>query len=105
MLEAQRLSTVVPNPFAAEPAAGVARNILEAKPEEPIEVEVPAAAQLSTLPPDTAIRLRWVLRDIRSKRTKFSPVASDDLKILIETGLIEVQDDVPTLTDEGHFAI
>jgi hypothetical protein len=51
---------------------------------------------------DTAIRLRWALRDIKAKRTKATPVNSDDLKTLIEVGLIEMRDDVPVLTNERH---
>jgi hypothetical protein len=54
---------------------------------------------------DTAIRLRWALRDIKAGRTKFSPISQDDLMALIELGLIEMRDDVPQLTDEGHRAI
>jgi hypothetical protein len=52
---------------------------------------------------ETAIHLRWVLRDIKAKRTKLSPVNPDDLRTLIEMGLVAMQDDdVPMLTDEGH---
>ena len=54
---------------------------------------------------DTAIRLRWALRDIKAGRTKFSPISQNDLTALIELGLIEMQDDVPELTNEGHRAI
>ena len=54
---------------------------------------------------DTAIRLRWVLRDIKAKRTKFSPVGQNDLMALIELGLIEMQNDEPALTNEGMRAI
>jgi hypothetical protein len=54
---------------------------------------------------DTAIRLRWVLRDIKAKRTKLSPVSHDDLMALIELGLIEMQNDEPALTNEGMRAI
>jgi hypothetical protein len=54
---------------------------------------------------DTAIRLRWALRDIKAKRTKLSPVSQNDLMALIELGLIEMRDDVPQLTNEGHRAI
>jgi hypothetical protein len=49
-----------------------------------------------------AIHLRWVLRDIKAKRTNLSPVSPDDLRTLIEMGLVAMQDDVPQLTDEGH---
>ncbi len=45
---------------------------------------------------DTAIRLRWALRDIKARRTEFSPVSQNDLMALIELGLIEMLDDVPS---------
>jgi hypothetical protein len=51
---------------------------------------------------DTAIR---ALRDIKAKRTKFSPVGQDDLMAMIELGLIEMQNDEPALTNEGMRAI
>ena len=54
---------------------------------------------------DTAIRLRWALRDIKAKRTKLTPVSPGDLKTLIEMGLVEMRDDAPLLTNEGHQAI
>src|SRR5216683_8066745 len=50
---------------------------------------------------DTAIRLRWALRDIKAGRMKLSPVSQNDLMALIELGLIEMQDDVSQLTYEG----
>jgi hypothetical protein len=54
---------------------------------------------------DRAIRLRWMLRDIRGKRLKLSPVSPDDLTALIEMGLVEMQDDTPVLTRDGDRAI
>jgi hypothetical protein len=54
---------------------------------------------------DTAIRLRWVLRDIKGKRLKMSPVSPEDLRTLIEMGLIEMRDEVLVLTSEGDRAI
>ena len=54
---------------------------------------------------ETAIRLRWALRDIKAKRTKLSPVSPDDLKRLTELGLIEMHDEEPMLTNEGMRAI
>ena len=54
---------------------------------------------------DTAIRLRWALRDIKGKRTKLTPVSPSDLKTLLEMGLIEMRDDAPLLTNEGHQAV
>ncbi|MCK1641214.1 hypothetical protein IVA95_27370 [Bradyrhizobium sp. 157] len=54
---------------------------------------------------DAAIRLRWALRDIKAKRTKLTPANPDDLKTLIEMGLVEMRDNVPVLTNEGHRAL
>ena len=54
---------------------------------------------------DTAIRLRWALRDIKGKRTKLTPVSPGDLKTLLEIGLIEMRDDAPLLTNEGHHVL
>jgi hypothetical protein len=60
---------------------------------------------LGRLDTDTAIRLRWVLRDIKAERTKLSPVSSDDLAKLVELGLIEMRDDEPMVSNEGYRAI
>ena len=54
---------------------------------------------------DRAIRLRWMLRDIRGKRLKLSPVSPDDLRTLIDMGLVEMRDDVPVLTRDGDRAL
>jgi hypothetical protein len=62
-------------------------------------------SRLAGLDLDTAIHLRWVLRDIKAKRTNLAPVSPDDLGTLIEMGLVAMQDDVPELTDEGHRAL
>ena len=45
------------------------------------------------------------MRDIKAKRTKLSPVNQDDLRTLIEMGLVEMRNDSPALTNEGHRAI
>ena len=50
---------------------------------------------------DNAIRLRWALRDIRAKRLKLSPVDPSDMRMLIEMGLVEMQNDVPIVTRAG----
>ena len=60
---------------------------------------------LAGLSLDTAIHLRWVLRDIKGNRTRLSPVSADDLRALIEMGLVEMRDDEPVLTNEGHRPI
>jgi hypothetical protein len=60
---------------------------------------------LACLGRDAAIHLRWVLRDIKGKRTKMSPVKPGDLSTLIRMGLIEMREEVPVLTNEGERAI
>jgi hypothetical protein len=54
---------------------------------------------------EDAIRLRWALRDIKGKRTKMSPVSPDDLRTLVEMGLLEMLDKIPALTNEGERAL
>jgi hypothetical protein len=54
---------------------------------------------------ERAIALRWVLRDIKAKRLKLSPVRTADLNILTELGLIEIRDDGPVLTNAGHAVL
>ncbi len=54
---------------------------------------------------DTAIRLRWALRDIKAKRTKLMPVNPGDLETLIEMGLVEMRNDAPLLTNAAHQAL
>ena len=62
-------------------------------------------SRLAGLNLDTAIRLRWALRDIKGKRTKLSPVSPDDLTALIELGLVEMRDGAPILTNVGDRAL
>ena len=54
---------------------------------------------------ERAIALRWTLRDIKAKRLKMSPVSDDDLRKLIDLGLVEIRDDVPALTNAGHAVL
>jgi hypothetical protein len=54
---------------------------------------------------DRTIQLRWALRDVKARRTKFMPVKPDDLRTLIELALIEMRGEVPVLTNEGEHAI
>ena len=80
-----------------------------ARPDFERENEAPTASQpilpLSSLDLDTAIRLRWALRDIKAKRTKLAPVSPSDLKTLIEMGLVEIREDAPMLSNEAHQAL
>ena len=66
---------------------------------------VHAHSLLAGLNLDTAIRLRWALRDIRADRTAWSPVSPDDLAALIQLGLIEMRNEISALTYEGRSAI
>ena len=92
----------------SEPA-GEETNATRVDDKPPLASQGTAAEQtrspLAGLDLDTAIRLRWALRDIKAKRTKLTPVNPDDLKTLIEVDLVEMRDDVPVLTNEGHRAI
>ncbi len=60
---------------------------------------------LHDLPVDIAIRLRWVLRDIRAGRIKLLAPSRDDLTLLAERGLISVASDDFVLTDAAHLEI
>ena len=46
-----------------------------------------------------------MLRDIKAKRLKLSPVSAADLSTLAELGLIELRDDAPVLTQAGDRAL
>jgi hypothetical protein len=46
-----------------------------------------------------------MLRDIKSKRLKLSPVSEADMQILVELGLVELLDTGPTLSAAGHSAL
>jgi len=74
-----------------------------------LKIEVAAtdqwASPLNGLGMERVIHLRWVLRDIKAERTRLSPLNTDDLKDLVEMGLVEVRDGVPLLTSEGDRAL
>ena len=79
--------------------------------KEPIQVsEVPMVMTDKSNPfadysLERGIALRWVLRDIRGKRLRLSPVNDTDLSALTELGLVEMQDNGPVLTDAGRDAL
>jgi hypothetical protein len=54
---------------------------------------------------EKAVYLRWVLRDIIGNRTKLSPARPDDLRTLIEMGLVEMRGGVPVVTHAGDRAL
>jgi hypothetical protein len=54
---------------------------------------------------ERAIALRWMLRDIKARRLKLSPLSAADLAALTELGLIEMRDGAPVLTQAGDRAL
>src|SRR6266446_1293466 len=64
-----------------------------------------AKSLLGGLDLDTAIRLRWAMRDIRGKRTKLSPVSENDVAALIDLGFVEMREGLPRLTGLGVLAL
>src|SRR4051812_9041996 len=108
-----------PSPFDEEPAPPTLSNhpnnaeaAVEAAAIDPAtdaESAVIRAQQakslLAGLDLDTAIRLRWVMRDIRAKRTKLSPVSENDLAALVDLGFVEMREELPRLTGLGFLAV
>ena len=87
-----------------KPVSAVASPAAEAKRDEATTTNQPLSP-LARLDLDTAIRLRWALRDIKGKRTTFAPLAPGDLQTLIGLGLAKMRDDTPALTDAGYREI
>ncbi len=54
---------------------------------------------------ETAIRLRWAMRDIRGQRTKMTPVSPNDLAALTDLGFVETHEGIPRLTDLGELVL
>ena len=60
---------------------------------------------LASLGLDNAIRLRWVLRDIKSNRLKLSPASPEDINTLVKMGYVEMRDEKPMITESGTIEI
>ena len=60
---------------------------------------------LAGLNRDTAIRLRWSMRDIKARRTKLSPISPNDLAALVDLGFVEMHEGAPVLTHAGILAL
>ena len=73
--------------------------------EKAVRLAQQAKALLAGLNGDTAIRLRWAMRDIKAKRTKLTPVSSNDLEALLDLGFVAIVDEKPVLTDAGFRAL
>ena len=72
---------------------------------DPVRRAEQAKSLLAGLSLDTAIRLRWAMRDIRGKRTKLLPISENDLAALIDLGFVEVREGIPKLTGWGVLAL
>ena len=103
-------ATIEPNPEAVadqpdeEEAADQASAVETPRdPDSALGRGEQAKALLAGLDIDTAIRLRWAMRDIRSKRA--APVSENDLAALIDLGLVELRDGIPRLTGLGVLAL
>jgi hypothetical protein len=64
-----------------------------------------AERPLASLDLETAIALRWALRDILGNRLKLSPLREDYLRTLLDLGLVEIRDDIPVVTSAGLAAL
>ena len=60
---------------------------------------------LANLELEKAISIRWTLRDILGNRLKLSPLQDDELRTLLELGLVEIRDDTPVVTEAGLAAL
>jgi hypothetical protein len=96
-----------PATFSNQPS-NVGRAVAVAPPtdaESAVRQAEQAKSLLAGLDLDTAIRLRWVMRDIRGKRTKMSPLSENDLAALIDLGFVEMREGIPRLTGLGVLAL
>ena len=97
--------TLSNQPNNVEPAVEAAAADLAADAESAVRRAQEAKSLLAGLDLDTAIRLRWVMRDIRAKRTKLSPVSENDLATLTDLGFVEMREELPRLTGLGFLAL
>src|SRR6266403_1775831 len=96
--EGPKLSTLTNLPqVARDPPSTCGRGVMRRAQQ--------AKSLLAGLDLDTAIRLRWAMRDIRGKRTKLSPVSENDLAALIDLGFLEMREGLPRLTGLGLLAL
>ena len=86
----------------------LAEQILADTPDDAEDLAVraeQAKSLLAGLDLDTAISLRWAMRDIRGKRTKLSPVSDNDLAALMDLGFVEIKEEIPRLTGLGVLVL
>jgi hypothetical protein len=90
-------SLIATNPLKACRTVGISMR-LKAKDEYRV---IDRTKGLSSLGVENAIRLRWVLRDIRSNRLKWTPASPEDVRTLINMGYVEMKGDNPVVTALG----
>ena len=98
-------STLSNQPNNVEPVVETAAVAPPSDAESAVRRAQQAKSLLAALDLDTAIRLRWAMRDIRGKRTKLSPVSENDLATLIDLGFVEMREGTPRLTGLGVLAL
>lgn len=91
------------SPAAVSAATSISAETSQTEPNSNLLKTVAAPTQ--PIDPARLIQLRWVLRDIKSDRLKWSPVSPHDLQILIEMGLVEMRGEIPQFTNAGIDAI
>jgi hypothetical protein len=96
--------TLSDQPNDGEPAIEAAA-VAQTDAESAVRRAQQAKSLLAGLDLDTAIRLRWAMRDIRGKRTKLSPVSKNDLAALIDLGFVEMREEKPRLTGLGVLVL
>ena len=97
--------TLSNQPNNVEPAVETAAVAPPSDAESAVRRAQQAKSLLAGLDLDTAIRLRWAMRDVRAKRTKLSPVSENDLAALINWGFVEMREELPRLTGLGVLAL
>ena len=98
------LETTRPLPNLDDPRnvdAGSTTQAIGLAPATLDEVAQEPRSLLSELDLESAIRLRWVMRDIRAHRLGMSPARESDLAALAELGLVEIRGALPYLTASG----
>jgi hypothetical protein len=96
---------IVSNLPALTPAAPSASGWVDAEMSNLLKAIVEPDIYTARADRNRAIDLRWVLRDIKSNRLKWSPVNPHDLRMLTIMGLVEMRDDAPVLTSAGFSVI
>jgi len=92
-------ASLADKPKSLEPAVETAVIDAPNDPEDAVRSATQAKSLLAGLGIDSAIQLRWAMRDIRAKRTKISPIAENDLAALMDLGFVDMREGMPRLTD------